>query len=350
MADRPHARQPPRNSKNKGGKKRKKSSGPNWLLIGIAGGGGLLVVGGLIWAMIALFSPSHESIPKGILAALEDMEDILADVNDAASAQLAVPKIEEVGERMERLNEQRLKLEESDPITKEEKLALKEKYNEPLKEANKRIRDRVTQLSKQRDVIEILKFPMLKTEAKLRTVAAAETKQQMEEKAKKQEEFHAKAREKHEATVARIQQNQASNPSSNAPGRPPFRNSPPGGNTAGNQTVTPEDALPAETPVSRRWGDKTAVIRLKGWSNPRDPRFRIIRDRIREAVKSVDQMKGTFETTSMNTRDGDTFIVFGPLFNFDKFVTAIDFGSVVNTYPEKRLVIVKPDLDKLSAP
>ena len=121
----------------------------------------------------------------------------------------------------------------------------------------------------------------------------------------------------------------------------------PGGKVAVDDPEAAEDYAVTDTEVHKRWGDKTAIIRLKGLTSSSDYRYLKIRDLVIEARKGIGEGSTAFNSTGRKAGDNDIFLIFGPLANFDSLVKALDFGTVVKTFPEKRLVIFEPDFEKL---
>ena len=441
---RPRSAPAARTAKKKGTKRRK--SGPNWPLIGIAGGGGLIVVAGLVWAlMTTVVGNSHEKVMKSAIAELEDIADILAGIKDVPSAQAAVPKLEAIEDRMVKLEEQYKELDATAPITDNEERKLREKYNQPIKDANQRIRDEMKRLSSQKDAFEIIQFAMIGLQGKVHRVVNARSVKQVAEFANRVEQHHEAVRQKQEeARAARIQNPPQGGPSVvrrprvrafdprtgrlnpdalgpqgivvQMPKASNFRDIQkrlqevagpsqvlgslttskghsfaidpipdlkrftdaidfgkvanvdqvtrtitieadesyvfkPGGKVAVDDPKAAEDYVVTETDVHQRAGaDKTAVVRVKGVTSSSDSRFVKIRELVQEARQKADQQKVTFYNTARKAGDNDLFLIFGPLVNFDKFVAALDFGTVVKTFPEKRLVIFEPDYKKLFLP
>jgi len=199
-----------RSPKRKGGKKRRKSSGPNWVLMGISIGGGVLVLGALIWLALSLFSTTHDSLAREELDQMNDLAAILEGIQDEASAKAAVPRIQSLGDRVVKSYEKQKKLHESNPLSDEERKALKEKYKDERDAANKRLREEMTRLQKDRAVAQILNEAMSDVSKKMAEARREEREKQAEERQKKHEEFLKKIEERKAAARAQAEQNRAS--------------------------------------------------------------------------------------------------------------------------------------------
>ncbi len=300
----------PARSGQRRGKRRR--SGPNWVLIGTGSVCGLLVAGGLVWAIMTVSTNTHEKILKKAIAAMGDIADIVADVNDVPSAQAAVPKLEAIEKLMEELEAQYRELDETTPITDQEERKLREKYSQQIKDANQRIRDQMKRLESHEEAHEIIVFAMIGLQGQTHRVVNARRVKQVEEHTKRVEQHHEMIRQKQEEARAARERERGSGPAPHFPPRgfPPHR-------PAGFQR--PEQAI---------------VLRMKPV-----PNIPLIRARLQEMSPSARIIPGGPAPDGVSME-----IMIAPVPDVQTFADAIDFGEVTHVDQANRTIAVEPDV------
>lgn len=99
--------------------------------------------------LLALFTlvgcgDSHDKVAGDMVKVMEDYADILADVDDEASAKAAGPKLEKLAGRITAINERTEALGE--PESEQEK-SVQDKYQKKFEEAGLQIERNITRIS-----------------------------------------------------------------------------------------------------------------------------------------------------------------------------------------------------------
>lgn len=147
--------------------RKRKSSGSRGLMIGLAVGGGVAALALVLVLVLTVFRTSHDSLAGSLVSELEAMADTMDSIKDIDSAKAAVPRLERQGDRMVELVRKGSELEKSDPLTKEEEQALKEKYDDRIKAASKRLSEARRRIRDIPGAGEVLAEPMMEFARKM---------------------------------------------------------------------------------------------------------------------------------------------------------------------------------------
>jgi len=110
------------------------------LIVGLVIGGGVLVLGAIIALAIALWPSGsnyskHEAAAQEVIQLMRELAEALESVRDPASARTAAAKIEQICDRIEKLEQ---KLKSLPKITQAEDKRLKNKFEPELNQVAKR--------------------------------------------------------------------------------------------------------------------------------------------------------------------------------------------------------------------
>lgn len=177
----------PRKKKSSGKKKKKptKTKVPVGLIASVAGGVIVLIaIFTVDWKSfgrtLGLPSP-HEKLAKRMLAVQSEQADILESIKDQASVKAAAPKINKVFEEIARITFDVKNLKKREKISREEDLAIKEKYEKKklanearIKKEMQRIKQNPALAAAFGDVIREATFARMEVTSQLRAKEAKE--------------------------------------------------------------------------------------------------------------------------------------------------------------------------------
>ena len=124
-------------------KKKKQSGSGSGLAIGLSVGG-IILLGALGYGVYFLISngflgSKHESVIKSLISNIEEMASVLESVKDESSAQAAAPRIVSITEKLLELQKTMKELKLELKLDKVQDERLKNKYEEKLRSAVKRM-------------------------------------------------------------------------------------------------------------------------------------------------------------------------------------------------------------------